>query len=341
MFNGPCAKAGGNAKGKKERSPFKSMKEIIKKRKDCVIVGVMIVLLSFSTSVCAQYESFFGSESWEYAVGFQPIMGTSDYNPELLGCLTNLYHFTTSDTETIDGKVYFNSAYSWSGCPVKIREDTLLGRLYSLVEGREYMICDMSLTVGDTFRLPCLRNYDYVPVDTMLFFVDSVAFVNSKKIIHLSAISQEASYWWHFFHLGEAYNITFRFMEGIGPMYGIIPPHESGDVLLCLKKDDNLCYMTHPDLECWQTMSAVADYPEETMMIYPNPANNQITISFKTEGKTKGDLVIRDIIGRVCLQTTVSEPVVKLNIADLNTGIYLITFNDRENRKITKRIMKK
>ncbi|MBR4136654.1 MAG: T9SS type A sorting domain-containing protein [Bacteroidales bacterium] len=318
------------------------MKLIIKKRKDSIIVGVMIVILSLSTSVCAQYESFFGSESWEYAVGFQPIMGTSDYDPELLGCLTNQYHFTTSDTVTINGKVYFYSTtYSWSGYPVKIREDTLLGRLYSLVEGREFMICDMSLTVGDTFRLPCLRYYDYVPTDTMLFLVDSVAFVNSKKIIHLSAISQEASYWWHFFLFGEAFNITFRFMEGIGPMYGIMPPHQLGDVLLCLNKNDNLYYMTHPDLGCWQTVSAVSDYPEEAMMIYPNPANNQISISFKTGGKTLGDLVIRDITGRVCFQTKVSEPVVKLNIADLNTGIYLITFKDSENRKITKKIIKK
>ena len=130
-------------------------------------------------------------------------------------------------------------------------------------------------------------------------------------------------------------------MEGVGPMYGIFPPHELGDVLLCLTKDDSLSYMTHPDLGCWQTVSSIPEYPEQTMTIYPNPANHRISIRFETEGDVHGDIVVRDIVGRVCLQTSVTKPVTNLNIGSLRRGTYLITFKDQNNRKITKKFVKK
>lgn len=287
-----------------------------------------------------QYESFFGQESWEYATGFHPIMGTSDYDPELLGCLTETSHFSTSDTVTVDGKLYYNSSEGFWAPPFKLREDTLLGHLYSLIGGREFLICDMSLESGDTFRLPVVNYYDYEPADTMLLIVDSVTFVSSKKVIHLSAISPGFSYWWHFMEYGS-YNITLRFMEGVGPMYGLFPPHQLGDVLLCLTKDDSLYYMTHPDIGCWQTVTSIPEYPEQAMTIYPNPANHRISIRFETEEEVQGNIVIRDIVGRVCLQTIVTKPVTSLNIGNLCKGTYLITYKDQNNRKISKKFVKR
>ena len=99
--------------------------------------------------------------------------------------------------------------------------------------------------------------------------------------------------------------------------------------------------MTHPDLGCWQTVSSIPEYPEQTMTIYPNPANHRISIRFETEGDVHGDIVVRDIVGRVCLQTSVTKPVTNLNIGSLRRGTYLITFKDQNNRKITKKFVKK
>ena len=287
-----------------------------------------------------QYESFFGQESWEYATAFHPITkSTADYDPHLLSCLTDIYHYTSSDTVTIDGLVYYNSSVDgyWSH-PVKLREDTLLGHLYSLIEGREYLMCDMSLEVGDTFRLPIMRYSDYnIPEDTMLLLVDSVTFVTSKKVIHLSAISPGFSYWWHFMEYG--YNITLRFMEGVGPMYGLFPPHELGDVLLCLTKDDSLYYMTHPDLGCWQDYVSVSDYPEQSITIFPNPAKDQISVLFETDEDIAGSIVIRDMAGRVCRTFTVSGKNTSLNVSFLSQGMYFLTYTDG-TRAVTRKFMK-
>jgi hypothetical protein len=287
-----------------------------------------------------QYESFFGQESWEYATAFHPITkSTADYDPHLLYCLTNIYHFSSSDTVTIDGKVYYNSSVDgyWYR-PVKLREDTLYGRLYSLIDGREFLMCDMSLNVGDTFRLPVSRDYDYD--ETMRMLVDSVTFVNSKKVIHLSAVSESDAYWWFsFLSLEEAYNISLRFMEGVGPMYGLFPPYCDGDVLLCLTKDDSLYYMTHPDIGCWQDYVSVSDYPEQSITIFPNPAKDQISVLFETDEEVEGSIVIRDMTGRVCRTFTVSGKNTSLNVSFLSQGMYFLTYTDGI-RTVTRKFMK-
>ena len=72
-----------------------------------------VALLCTSFHARAQYESFFGQESWEYATAYHPITkSTADYDPYLLYCLTDIYHFTSSDTVTIEGKVYYNFLFS-------------------------------------------------------------------------------------------------------------------------------------------------------------------------------------------------------------------------------------
>jgi len=302
-------------------------------------LALAAVLIAFSPAR-AQYESFFGGESWGYATAFHPIMKARDYNPELIGCLTNTYVFSRTDTVTVAGQKYYNSTFNGLGYhPVKLREDTVNGRLYSLIDSNEYLICDMSLEVGDTFSLP-IPTWNYM--ETMRMVADSVSFINSKKVIHLSALSGDDAYWWWtFLGYNGAFNISLRFMEGVGPTYGIVPPYQDGELLLCLTKDDSLYYMTHPDLGCWQDYVSVSDYPEQSITIFPNPAKDQISVLFETDEDVVGSIVIRDMAGRVCMQASVTKPVENLNIGHLCRGTYLITFKDQNNRKITKKIVKK
>jgi hypothetical protein len=306
------------------------------------VVLAMVAMLLASLSARGQYESFFGGESWEYTNGFHPVTkSTADYDPYLLACLTNTYSFTRSDTMIIGGQTYYNGVTHGLGeYQVKLREDTLNGRLYALIEDKEFLLCDMSLSIGDTFKIPVSPLYNYM--DTMRMLVDSVTFVNSKKVLHISPASEDDAFWWYpFLSLEEAYNISLRFIEGVGPMYGIVPPYQNGEVLLCLTKDDTLYYMTHPDLGCWQELDDISDYPEQAMAIYPNPAEHYISITLQSDGEVQGDIVVRDIVGRVCLLASVSKPIINLNIENLHKGTYLITYNDRKNRKITKKIVKR
>ena len=303
-------------------------------------VMVLFLFLSSFLLVHAQYESFFGGDSWEYSEGFQPITkNTADYDPYLLGCLTNTYSFTRSDTVVIGGQKYYDCVTNGLGeYQVKLREDTQNGRLYALIENKEFLLCDMSLSIGDTFKLPVSQLYNYV--DTMRMVVDSVTFVNSKKVLHLSPVSAADQGWWYPLTVGHYYNISLRFMEGVGPTYGIVPPHGQGDVLLCLTKDDTLYYMTHPDLGCWQEYVAVPDYSDLYITLYPNPSDQQLFLRFSTEENVRGVVYVRDNLGRVCLRRNVVEPMTILNLYSLSPGIYLLTFIDQQNRIITKKFIK-
>ena len=107
------------------------------------------VLIAFSPAR-AQYESFFGGESWEYDMAFVPAMYSSEYNPELLGCITESYRFNAMDTVSLNGYTY----YYWQGPNLyKLREDTTKGQLFVHDGNTEILLCDMSLNIGDTFTL--------------------------------------------------------------------------------------------------------------------------------------------------------------------------------------------
>lgn len=282
----------------------------------------------------AQYESFFGGESWEYAMAFVPNMYSTEYDPNLLGCVSEFYRFYATDTVSLNGYTYY---YCIAPNNYKLREDTTKGQMYVYDGNTEILLCDMSLNTGDTFILS-------VPHPSGLPFAwhnismtaDSVTYINGKKNIHLTG----DPYYMPFFY--GSYNFSLRFMEGIGPMYGInpyIPFVLRG--LMCLHKDDTLYYMTHPDVGCYQNVVTVPDYPDEFLTVYPNPSDWQVVLSFSTEKEIRGSVMVRDILGRICFRTTVTSSTEILNIGNLSPGVYTLTFIDQQNRKITKKIVKK
>ena len=299
------------------------------------------VLVAFSPAR-AQYESFFGGESWEYATAFHPIMKARDYNPELIGCLTNTYSFSRTDTAIINEQKYYKGTFEglW-GNMVQLREDTVNGRLYSLIDSNEYLICDMSLEVGDTFSLPIPT---WNSMETMRMVADSVSFVNSKKVIHLSALSGVDAYWWTSLDYSGAFNISLRFMEGVGPTYGIVPPYQDGELLLCLTKDDTLYYMTHPDLGCWQVVYDVPDYPNETLTVYPNPTDDLLNVELSGAGIAT--VALYDLQGRMVYSQNPSNsptehsPTATVNMRNIPAGVYVLRVTDGDGKTYNRKVVR-
>ena len=319
-------------------------------------IFTLIAQFSVMLTANAQYESFFGRESWEYG----EVHGTScymdDYDPANIACgccFTEYYTGHRDDTATIGGNVYFRSESPYAlNLPVELflREDTVGGRLFMRTSRDdnfpEYLICDLSLSQGDTFFLPCVFIYWPLWSDTLRLVVDSVRFVSGKKVIDLSLLDN-SDYRAFFYNEDYSdyysqYNVTLRFMEGVGPIYGIYPTTNPYlGLLLCLHKDDTLYYMTHEDFGCFQSdIWDVPDYPKSSMIVYPNPVGQIITIDFTEDMEVDGTVLIRDIAGRVCKYFHVAGNHVVLNTSFLLPGVYLLTYLDAENRKITKKIVK-
>lgn len=287
----------------------------------------------------AQYESFFGQQTWSYNEVHPLICYTEDYDPNLIGCcITEIYNFNKDDTVNLNDTLYYQSTFYGPLYSVYLREDTINGRLYGryYIDNyeKEYLICDMSLSVGDTF---VLRNgheleWDYYGDYEML--VDSITYISEKKIIYLKPN----------FGLMTSINVTMRFMEGIGPIFGIRPHHwyeqGGGAVLLCLHKDEELFYMTHEDLGCYQNGGGINDYFQTSLNIYPNPASENITLEFTTENEVSGTVIVRDIIGRVCKQVDINSKTNVISVSDLPQGVYILTFMDENMRKLSKKFVK-
>ena len=322
---------------------IKTQTERISGRFGAALAMMAILLANFSLQ--AQYESFFGRESWKYDIDYLMTCYTDEYDPNIFNtcCATFSFDFHRDDTVKIGGNTYYHYH------SVFLREDTVAGRLYARYgtdeTDDEYLLCDLSLSVGDTFILPDgtahWNWFDYKMI------VDSVSYTYGKKVIYLSLINcgYEPFYSPDAAQYLSAYNISLRFMEGIGPIYGICPTsavslEQVFGLLLCMHKDDTLCYMTHETLGCWQSGADIPQYPQSYLQVYPNPVGGQLTLEFVTEEEVSGTVMVRDMVGRVCRLFPVNDRKTVLDMSALPQGVYTLTFTDRENRKITKKIVK-
>ena len=294
----------------------------------------------------AQYESFFGQQTWSYNIVYPITCKTDDYN--LFGCC-NTYSFSFDKTSVvyIGDTMYYQGYNDYVYSQIYLREDSMNGRLYGRYPldeyEKEYLICDLSLSVGDTFIL-----HDNIDYGHELFWfqyeqegsmrVDSITYSLGGKVIHMSRLTGND----FFFPVGN-YNVSYRFMEGIGPILGICPHgiyHEpSSGFLLCMQKDGELFYMTHADLGCYQYGADIKEYPQTHVNIYPNPANKTFTISFTEEQESVKQVRVMDIMGKVVM--SVENPSGNtVNIAKLPAGIYAVRVLSQSGISYTVKLVK-
>lgn len=325
------------------------------------IIASALFLLGFSAAH-AQYMSFFGDNTWEYhqIVVTQPPESYLDFppeNPSPLGvyCQTFSFRFNKNNPYSDyplehgylsdHGSVYTDSLV-WDYYGLFIREDTVNGRLYNGLR----LICDMSLSEGDTF---CLLGYDSPDYHLL---VDSVRFVDGRKIIFLSLIDNQNDYFFGTTYVNQhpEYRFSIRFIEGIGPTYGIqhwgawaLPPagthiqhgYDFLSLSLCLHKDDSLVYLADERLGCIQTTVGLSDYPDITMNLYPNPSTQYVILDMSTGDEMNGTIEIADMLGRLCLVQKAEGTKCQIAVSDLPTGMYFLTYTDG-NRKVTRKFLK-
>ena len=332
-----------------------------------------------------QYMSFFGDSTWKYQVTYitQPPEDYLNYPPEepnLLGvyCRTLIFNYRKDNCHPHGYScvpLQQGHGYDWTVQGDELlSEDTMYGRLYQA--GGGFLICDMSLSEGDTFRYDgtCYTFYhgsyakddnlkEWIKIDTIRFtmIVDSVRYISSRKTIYLSLLDHLDDY---FFGTGNGgrlsdYNLSIRFIEGIGPTYGMATdcmyPHVDSlgnwdhwykyldpwlGLLQCMYKDDTLVYMTHESLGCYQTCVGLQEYPQPIMNLYPNPATQYVVLDMSTGEGMDGMVMITDMLGRQCLQQKVEGTSVRISVSNLPTGMYFLTYTDG-NRKSTKKFMKR
>ncbi len=77
----------------------------------------------------------------------------------------------------------------------------------------------------------------------------------------------------------------------------------------------------------------------DEITIYPNPAENDVTIDLGTNDLKNAVIEIVDLLGKSVYKETIVQKTTQLNISDFSNGIYLIKFSN-DNGTVTNKIIK-
>lgn len=363
------------------------------------------ILLFGLLNAHGQYRSFFGDSTWKYQYTLisRPPQDYLDYPPETPNSL-GVYCITMSSCFSKDKIInhhllpyspincdqYLCDLFSqchdhdgeahpevWQNEGQQLYEDTVYGRLFD----NGYLICDMSLSEGDTFVYKGLCGVWYSnppdtpiapnqPDDTIRFsmIVDSVRYCEGRKNVFLSLLNHQDDY---FFGSGNQgllndYNLSIRFIEGIGPTYGLLDTwcvfrnlynmnhgfpnvyyHYFGPqlgLLQCMYKDDSLVYMVNENLGCDQSCFGYQEvglqqYSLSYLNLYPNPATEYVVLDLSTGEEMDGSVMITDMLGRRCLQQKAEGTKCQISVSDLPVGMYFLTYTDGK-RIVTRKFLK-
>ena len=78
-------------------------------------------------------------------------------------------------------------------------------------------------------------------------------------------------------------------------------------------------------------------------VLFPNPAQDKITVSYYSNADSRCRISIADMAGRVVLKTEFSvvagQNDLELNLSDISKGAYLLTFEMKEDKVVKKIII--
>jgi hypothetical protein len=79
---------------------------------------------------------------------------------------------------------------------------------------------------------------------------------------------------------------------------------------------------------------------KQELILYPNPARDNIQIAINIQGAKVEQVVIFDINGREVLRKTFSDFLVNMNVSSLNKGIYMIKVIGNNGRVFNSKFIK-
>lgn len=317
--------------------------------KPLLLLVLLVVAGGFEQPAMAQYQSFFGDSITEYSIGVS--VCTKEADPFFFNVESVYLRFDTTNTAYFNGNEYLSCVdYQES---FYLREDTAYGRIFrwDTETDREFLICDMSLSQGDSFPLPYHALHHNSNAAPLYVVVDTVMYLNDRKYVYF-----DENVYVPFMVSGMQFQLVF--IEGIGPTYSPIgwkwSDHSDCEgvcvangqlqtgyypFLLCVHKDDELVYVADERAGCWQTIGGGVEENESGQLkLFPNPVAQTMTVSF-SDIENDGELYISDMQGRVLYYKVISGESCDIDVHEYASGMYLVTYFTA-NRKISVKFVK-
>ena len=299
-------------------------------KKNYLLISLILFCLA-QTTIAQPYQSIFGNNTTQFNVfvPFTYVKGTVDFDPELGEGYTEDFFFERGNDTIINDQTYqignipgLIDTYS----PTYVREDTLNGKIYTYYPrcNEEYLICDLSLNVGDTFKLQRCRQ-NSMEFDGCIV-VDSVVNLEEKKVIYFEDFTFD----------GVPYKICF--IEGVGATFGPTSyryeytGNLEMNILLCVHKDEELIYIRNPESSygCdYQYGSNIEEHSINKLNLYPNPTHS--TFQIKGIDNFQNAIVsIYNTYGQLVMQEQVFNKDDIIHIENLINGVYIVNVQIKE-----------
>jgi hypothetical protein len=126
--------------------------------------------------------------------------------------------------------------------------------------------------------------------------------------------------------------ITFKIQPFPGYVVGDIIPNTAS-----IYFDTNPAIVTNTFQTEFVSVLANESFNLDAINIYPNPSNDFVNIEIGQNENKMGSIIITDVLGKKVFESKFEN---KINISNLNHGVYFITLISNENKKFTKKIIK-
>jgi hypothetical protein len=299
-------------------------------RMKAILYAITFLLLPLSLPAQTYYPFPTDSATWsveEYYYAFFP-------DPD--GCIARHYGMvgdTVIGNQTYS-KLYGNnrpSDYPWEDTTFNyptatyvaaVREDS--SRKVWVVnagETQDILYYDFALDVGDTF---CFDYFSFVGCWPVIM-VDSIQIgSNYRRQIHFLPFNSET------------------WIEGIGSTTGWFEWQLTGNFawqLLCFKENGNQLYGTgYCHCDTYTGMGIQDGF--EKLSIYPNPAGEELVVDFGQPILEPCQISIHSTLGQELMSQETTQSKTKINLRELEGGLYFIRIRDGQGLTRTMRMMK-
>jgi len=288
---------------------------------------ILILLIATGTFQAYTQEWFQVGAKWTYSVGWE-------YRITYMECVKDTL------IDDITAKVIVGGG----GCRASYEENVFYYNdstdiLYYYVDEVFRTYFDFSKNAGESYYMYFPDVLSENPYDSLLLIVDSVI------VQPIAGIDVRHQYVTIERHETSQYYFNVPIIEYLGPL-SLFPIYSRcGDKLLSELRcfhDDTFSYYAKPIYEergCEVNLS-VNELPYgKTLSVYPNPADNFITIE-NTDRNSSVTYELFDIQGKVLKQGSLYEENTTINISHLHKGIYFIRFIDKQSVVSINKIVK-
>ncbi|MBA3705514.1 MAG: T9SS type A sorting domain-containing protein [Bacteroidetes bacterium] len=226
--------------------------------------------------------------------------------------------------------VIASQSYKKLGPSYPLRQDVASKKVYLYHNsGKEYLLYDFSLSVGDT-----LKNW-----------WGATAWKNPSHVYTVSAIDSifiNGNYRKQFHITLYGGGWTTQIIEGIGSKDGLLLtflPFEHYERLVCFQANNLLIYSPGSTYSnCNDLVSVPETQFDDKLSIYPNPSNGKFQLT--SNDMKERIFEITDVLGSVILKSEIKNETTEMDLSAQSKGIYFVKISDTKGNSIIKKIIK-